>query len=217
MFSVSESLLAARRPSWALASRCRVRVWMLCVPLLAFVCGAGRAQLPDQISDTSWAQVQRLSGIATQPGLSATALYVFFDPNCPYCARLWTTPLAQGLVADVPAIWVPVAYLNKTSEGKAAALLRSSNKAELAHNFTLFNHTQHQGRSDAVVPSEAEKQSLKQAQALWNKLGGATPMLVWRMRSSRVPVKYIGLPPSELLQQLLGDMAPSDLQGFTGR
>jgi hypothetical protein len=40
---------------------------------------------------------------------------VFVDPNCPYSALLWTTPVAHGGRADVPAIWVPVAYLNKTS------------------------------------------------------------------------------------------------------
>ena len=179
--------------------------------------GAAQAQLPAKIPDATWVQIQRLPGIATQPGLSATALYIFFDPNCRYCAKLWTTPTSEGGVADVPAIWVPVAYLNKDSKGKAAALLRSSSKTDLARNFMLFNHTQQQGRVEPVVPNATELKTLQQAQDLWQTLGGATPMMVWRMRSSRTLVKYIGLPSPERLQKLLSDVAPSDVQGFSHR
>lgn len=52
-------------------------------------------------------------------------IHVFTDPNCPYCADLYRT--LKGLMEprDLRVRWLPVAVVDATSAGKAAAWLQA--------------------------------------------------------------------------------------------
>jgi thiol:disulfide interchange protein DsbG len=52
-------------------------------------------------------------------------IHVFTDPNCPYCADLYRT--LKGLMdqRDLRVRWLPVAVVDATSAGKAAAWLQA--------------------------------------------------------------------------------------------
>jgi thiol:disulfide interchange protein DsbG len=52
-------------------------------------------------------------------------VHVFTDPNCPYCADLYGT--LKGLMEerDLRVRWLPVAVVDTTSAGKAAAWLQA--------------------------------------------------------------------------------------------
>jgi thiol:disulfide interchange protein DsbG len=184
------------------------------VMLLCFAHSPAFGQLPARIDEGLWANVKALSGIPTQSDATSASLYIFFDPNCPVCARLWQARMAHTDVKNVSAIWIPVSYMSSSSFSKASSLLRSRSKASLEKNFSEFNFTQREGGIDAVTATAEERLLLGKSRAVWERLGGGTPLMVWRMRSTGAPVTYIGMPPIERLTELLKDVVPARLETY---
>lgn len=179
--------------------------------LLALVFGliqsnTALAQAPRSVNEQHWGQVKSLRGIATQQRTTTPSLYVFFDPNCPYCAKLWQSRVADRPVADVHAYWIPISYMDRSSYGKAAALLRLNQKTGLTENFGRFDYERRSGAIPAVQPTKAEATDLAKALAVWQKLGAGTPLMVWRSRSGRV-VSYLGFPSEARLAELFDDIS----------
>ena len=56
--------------------------------------------------------------------MSANAVYVFFDPQCSHCARLWEASIP--LQNKLRFVWIPVSLLNASSASQGAALLSAS-------------------------------------------------------------------------------------------
>ncbi len=173
-------------------------------------CANGRAKLgtdgaprcarldPGAISATEWHQVKALSGVATQAGNKAPALYVFFDPNCPPCAQLWQSRVSGKPFGDVPAVWIPVAYYSADSLGKAAAILRQGDRAALERNFGAgYNVTKESGGITPVQPTRAESRHIAESRALWKDLGGGTPMLVFQTANGK-RIRFMGFPQNHL-------------------
>lgn len=65
-----------------------------------------------------------------QEGKSGKVVYVIFDPNCPYCHRLWSTLRAGVQAGKIQVRWLPVAILKDTSKGLGAAIYSASNPSE---------------------------------------------------------------------------------------
>ncbi len=187
----------------------------ICIALAAAVVAAQELAPPnpEPISEQSWHQVRSLRGIATQGGMTTPSLYVFFDPNCPFSAKLWQRQVGGKPFADVPAVWIPVTYLEQSSLGKGAALLRASSMEELAHNFRDANIEYRQGAVTAVAPTDAERLALGRSKAVWLKLGSATPMLVYRSKSGGAHAYRRG-PPVDKTAEFLSQIAPSRLDGY---
>lgn len=59
-----------------------------------------------------------------------STLYVIMDPNCIYCHLVWKA-LQPYEAAGLQVHWITVAFQQKSSLGKAAALLESKNAAAL--------------------------------------------------------------------------------------
>ena len=161
------------------------------------------------MSEELWRQVRSLRGTPTQQGLKTASLYVFYDPNCPFSAKLWQASFSGNPFADVPAIWIPVAYLTDTSLGKAAALLRFGSKANLSRNFTAFPAA-NAGAIAPVTPLDAERLALGRAKTAWNQLGQGTPALVFRSNNGQVKV-VLGFDPKSL-EAIVGLVAPLRLE-----
>lgn len=177
------------------------------------------------ITEETWQQIKKLKGIATQSGMVTPALYVFFDPNCPFCTDLWKTVLPvkpreevrkAEFFSSVPAIWIPVAYMNDTSLGKSAALLRANSQSAIDNNFQTAKRKEKQGGATAVVPTEAEKAALAQAKALWLELGGATPLMVYRNNAGSAQL-FMGVPTDDQLTELLGQIGASTLSTYPAK
>lgn len=154
-----------------------------------------------------------MHGVATTLGLHAPSLYAFSDPNCPCRARLWSSNIGNRSFPDLPAIWIPVAYLDKSSPGKTATLLRGARKEWLAANFSGFDDDR---RSGAILPSEpnsTERRNFDRALIVWEKRGPGTPLVVWRATDGRV-FSLFGFQGEERLGDLLSDLAPSRLQDY---
>lgn len=175
--------------------------------------GLAQAESPKEITPAQWAQIQSLRGIPSKPGLRNSQLYIFFDPNCPWCARLFQPIQGKVFANSMEAAWIPVTYLSQDSLGKGAALLRSGHFSALENNFKDFNFTKRSGSAIAAAPTGAEINALGKAKTVWKNLGGATPLFVYRDKTGKFQA-FLGLPTAERLSELLSTVASSRLESY---
>lgn len=67
-----------------------------------------------------WQRVEALRAVSE--GSSGQVVYVFFDPNCPYCHRLWDALSSAVKSGNLQVRWLPVAILKDDSKGLGAAI-----------------------------------------------------------------------------------------------
>ena len=170
----------------------------------------GAEPLPVRLEESLWVDVLRAHGIVVGPPAKSPPVYVFFDPNCPYCKKLWSTPLPAdlgGAMSKFPAIWVPVAYLKPSSHGRAFAILRGGNAQALSLNFESgFDEGAEEGGLSPLDPLMSERLALELNQRIWKGVAQATPLMVWRMRSAQAPARWMGLPSPQKLVSFLRDV-----------
>ncbi len=82
------------------------------------------------MSDGPWRQLEASHWIADGRS-DARTVYVFTDPNCPYCNKLWSDARPWVDAGKVQLRHVIVGILTPTSAGKAAALLASKDPAAM--------------------------------------------------------------------------------------
>jgi thiol:disulfide interchange protein DsbG len=156
---------------------------------------AGR--LLDNIDQATW----------IAEGSGKHIVYIFFDPNCPYCHRLYERlrPLIGQLGLQLR--WIPVAMLSDTSLGKAAAVLQAADPLKaLRHNEDDFGFSD-EGAGGAIVPAAVVSNatrlnltvnlSLLQEQNLF-----AVPVVVFRAKDGE-GFLFHGVPSAEALSKLL--------------
>lgn len=112
-------------------------------------------------------------------------LYVFFDPNCGYCPMLYKN--LQPLIAphDLQLRWIPVAMLDATSLGKAAAILQAKDpKAALDYNEAHYNTEAYTGSIPEEIPSAATEARLRANEVLLNQVGiPVVPTMLFQAKS----------------------------------
>lgn len=173
---------------------------------------AGVAEpLPVRLDEALWLDVLRTRGIQVGSKGEAPPVYVFFDPNCPYCKKLWLTRLPAdlgGSMSKHPAVWVPVAYLKPTSFGRAVAILRRGNVQALELNFESgFDEDLEEGALPPLEPMLSERMTLELNLRIWKGIAQVSPLMVWRMRSAQRPARWMGLPSPQKLEAFLRDVA----------
>lgn len=147
--------------------------------------------------DTVWAALENAHWFAEGAEEPERTVYVFVDPQCPYCNLLWRASqpyLEQGLQVRN----VVVAYLSPESTEQAAAIL-SANDPEAVHE-----HHQEAFR-DGGLQAEAITEQGRRALAANNELLGAlgvpaTPAIYYRDEDGRVR-RVIGLPEFGMLAE----------------
>jgi len=75
-----------------------------------------------------WDRVEKRRWV--QEGKSGKVIYAFFDANCPYCHRLWSTLRAGVQAGKIQVRWLPVAILKDTSKGLGAAIYSAANPSD---------------------------------------------------------------------------------------
>ena len=135
--------------------------------------------------------------------MSAQAVYVLFDPQCPHCGHLWEASLP--LHNKVKFVWVPIAFNSGKSLAQAAALLSASNPAEAmtAHEKSLLSGNGGMAASSSI-PAELE-QAVKSNTQLLNALGvDSVPFILAKNRRTGDIVSNNGAMQTAPLAQLLG-------------
>lgn len=134
--------------------------------------------------------------------MSAQAVYVLFDPQCPHCGHLWQSSIP--LHGKVKFVWVPIAFNSGKSLSQAAALLSAANPAETmtAHEQSLLAGT---GGMAASSPSDDMVQAIKSNTQLLTSLGAdSVPFIVAKNRRTGEIVGNNGAMDTDALAKLLG-------------
>lgn len=82
------------------------------------------------LTDADWKLLEASRWIADGKDRAPRVVYVFTDPNCPFCAKLWFDARPWVDSGKVQLRHVMVGLLAPTSAGKAAALLTAENPRE---------------------------------------------------------------------------------------
>ena len=115
-------------------------------------------------------------------GQGNRTLWVYFNPDCSYCHRLWN---ALAGVSDLTVIWIPVTFSPKTTSlARSAAILESRDPAEaLQQNEESFDDTREEGGYPVTgSPSPHTLEEITRNTMLLQMWTGkiATPTLLWR-------------------------------------
>lgn len=142
-------------------------------------------------------------------GQSKHVLYVFFDPNCPYCSRVYHGLRDRVEIGDVELRWIPIAILMTTSLGKAAAILESKNPTEALHtnelNFSVETGS-FGGIGEEPAPLPETEARLARNLALIRRSGvDSVPSLLFRTKDGQAKF-IVGAPPAPKLQSIVDDL-----------
>lgn len=148
--------------------------------------------LPQPEFDQAWPLLEKTHWIGEGGSNAKRVIYVFDDPNCPYCKALWEAS-QPFLDEDVELRHVMVAVIHPTSMGKAARML--------AADDPLQAYTDHQTKGSeplARIPP-ALRQQIETNNRLMQEVGTyATPTLFYKDRAGKVR-KIAGLPSADTL------------------
>ncbi len=169
--------------------------------------------LAKPMTEAVWARLEKSHWIADGREDAPRTVYVFTDPNCPYCNKLWADARPWVDAGKLQLRHVMVGILTPTSAGKAAALLADKDPAAAldAHeraNVASTAKALASGRPKpladdslkplAVVPAAVAAQ-LESNAALMAAYGlRATPALVWKDSKGSVQMRQ-GAPESDLV------------------
>ena len=142
-------------------------------------------------------------------GKSAHVIYVFFDPNCPYCHKVFEMLRPQVQRGEVELRWVVVGKLMATSTGKAAAMLEAKDPTEaLYRNERGFSQETGSfgGIEEEPLPREDTLRKLQANMDLLKRTGfDAVPALLYRTRDGKVEL-IRGAPPAAFLDKLVKEL-----------
>ncbi len=173
-------------------------VLILFFPIVAK--GAGLSDFPDLTGDTPADRMQFLSKTRRETtsiaiGHGSRTLWVYFNPDCSYCHRLWN---ALSGVSDLTVHWIPVSFsLKPASMARSAAILSAKDPASaLAENEDHFDDRREEGGYPVTGPisREAREAVTKNTMLLRLWTGKvATPTLLYTDTRGAVQ-ESIGLP-----------------------
>jgi thiol:disulfide interchange protein DsbG len=160
-----------------------------------------------KVAESMLADIQQATWI--RDGKSAHVMYVFFDPNCPYCHKVFEMLRPQVQRGEVELRWVVVGKLMATSIGKAAAMLEAKDPTEaLYRNERGFSRETGSfgGIEEEPAPREDTLRRLNANHALLNRSGfDAVPALLFRTKDGKTDI-IRGAPPAVFLEKLLKDL-----------
>ncbi len=142
-------------------------------------------------------------GFAAGKILSANAVYVLFDPQCPHCARLWEA--SMPLHTSVKFVWLPVAIMNAKSAPQGAAIMTATNpvQAMAAHETSLLAGSGGTAASADIAPDVLA--AIKTNTELLERLGATSvPYIVARHQRSNQVVMQAGANDTQSLATFLG-------------
>lgn len=131
------------------------------------------------VLDEVWKTLERSTWIQDGKTDASKIVYVFSDPNCPYCQKLWEMARPWVESGKVQLRHIQVAVIREESRGQIATLLSSANPEE---NFTKMNLNKGEQKLKVMqnIPKEIDDK-INANQELMEQYGFyATPSMVWR-------------------------------------
>ena len=141
-------------------------------------------------------------------GAGKRVVYIFFDPNCPYCHQLYKKLRPFVGKDDVQFRWIPLGLLTPSSLPKAAAILQASDplqafyKNEDDYDFAA-NGQPGGGIEPAKDISPKVRDELAANLALYNSQNlFGVPVVIWRKADGRADM-LIGVPSDAQIRKIL--------------
>ena len=150
---------------------------------------------------------QQTRGFTVGKLLSANAVYVLFDPQCPHCGHLWQT--SQPLLKQAKFVWVPVSIINGKSAPQGAALLSAANPAELmnVHEASILAGTGGTAANGSVA-ADIELAIKTNTKVFGDLQGESVPMIVAKNAKTGALVTHAGALDTPALAEFLGLNSP---------
>lgn len=186
------------------------------IALAVFFCLAGCSQKPESSAPAAATAkpAQPYEAVAAQARgftvgslMSANAVYVLFDPQCPHCGHLWEASLP--LHSKAKFVWVPVSIMSEKSRLQGAALLSAGDPvaAMSAHEKSILAGTGGMSAPASVQP-EMDR-AIKKNTALFTSLGvDSVPYILARNVSTGQVVSNTGAMTTPELAGFLGFATP---------
>ncbi|MGA8008411.1 MAG: hypothetical protein WCA24_03350 [Thiomonas sp.] len=141
-----------------------------------------------------------------QEGTGPRIVYIFFDPNCPYSHKLFLATRAEVDKAGLQLRWIPVAQLEFSSMGKAAAILQAPDRLAAFHKNETdwnFGDSPAGGIRPLAHPDAKVVRQLQANAALMHQAGLHTfPVMLYRSANGNAHL-IIGLLPDGTLPTVL--------------
>lgn len=139
-------------------------------------------------------------------GKGSKTLYVFFDPNCPFCHKLFEELRPYVKQNEVTIHWIPVGILTSTSPGKAAAILQAKDRLKAfyqsEHDWN-FGDTPGGGITPLKNPSPATRQALETNNGLLADHGlNGVPVTLFATTDGSA-FYFEGTPPADKLAEIM--------------
>lgn len=149
-----------------------------------------------------WARMQASTWIADGKADAPRIIYMFSDPNCPYCNMFWKQARPWVESGKVQLRHIMVGMLRADSAGKSAALLSAGNPE------AALNEHEAAGKASTLKPLEKIAPQLQKQLAdnlaLMGELGAqATPAIFYLDESGRLQ-QHQGAPQPEVLAEIMG-------------
>lgn len=140
-------------------------------------------------------------------GSGAGPIYIFFDPNCPYCHQLYLNTRDWVKDGKAQLRWVPVGILTATSRGKATAILGADDPLQAFHaNEQHYERGSGGGGIDEDIPDPAIDAKLQANLALLARTrSGAVPAMLFRTKDG-APILIQGSPRKDKLPVILENL-----------
>ncbi|WP_067562374.1 thiol:disulfide interchange protein DsbG [Halofilum ochraceum] len=160
----------------------------------------------EALGPATWSQLGESDWIRDGAPDAERVIYVFTDPNCPFCHRFWKSARPWVEAGRVQLRHIMVGILKPDSAPKSATLLAAENPVQ-----ALVEHERNYaegGVSPATeIPDEADR-AVRRNNALMKELGfRATPTVLYRRSDGEVGSKQ-GQPRGNELERIMGGPAP---------
>jgi thiol:disulfide interchange protein DsbG len=123
--------------------------------------------------------------------MASHTVYVFFDPACPHCARLWSA--AQPLLSQLKMVWIPVGFLRNSSTPVGATILSAANPVDAMNANESSVMEGGSGLAPAGSVGEAALGKVKANTQHWQAAGAqSVPFLVYKDPKTGQPTTHEG-------------------------
>lgn len=154
------------------------------------------------MSKEIWAKMEKTAWIQDGKADAPRIVYLFSDPNCPYCNMFWQQARPWVDSDKVQLRHIMVGIIRPDSPGKSAALLSAKDPAKALQDHESAGKASTLKALD-TIPEPTQKQ-LAANQALMEEMGlGATPAIFYQDEQGQLQSQQ-GAPRPEMLGKILG-------------
>lgn len=148
-----------------------------------------------------WSTLESTHWIAEGDTKAAHIVYVFTDPNCPFCARFWEAAQPYLARGGVQLRHIMVGILRESSADKAATVLAARNRDE-ARQLLAYSMEHTDMPTSGNIPSEAQQQVLQNNVFMQQHSIFGTPTVVFKDPDGAVQLAQ-GLPSEYLMENFI--------------